>query len=323
MGTTSWRGQIDRALNAIDCIGYSKYTAKQEQGWQPGEAVAGLYSHGYRNTVFDRAVTFTNWLREQYPTIRLFHEVDRELTAEFLGEKVETCTPDTVRTLLATLKKLQEGLYALNWIREDIVPAEWQVVGRNPPRGPYAPDEAKALQQWVEARHPEYGQALRFILSSGARIDETLHLRADKVFVDRKCVELRGKGGRVRRIQVLHADVLGQLDLSRRFVYLEGTNGFQWKDGLERVVRQGCDALSTRRRGVHGFRGTAAGGFISIKRALGFTEVEARHELAMWLGHNPHRTEVTYAYVPCNVLKRRIILDADVHFEGTDSTSYP
>ena len=75
------------------------------------------------------------------------------MTAEFLGEKAETCTPDTVRTLLATLKKLQEGLYAMNWIREDIVPTEWQVIGRNPPRGPYAPDEAQAIQQWVEARH--------------------------------------------------------------------------------------------------------------------------------------------------------------------------
>jgi len=41
-----------------------------------------------------------------------------------------------------------------------------------------------------------------------------------------------------------------------------------------------------------------AGEFTSIKRALGFTEIEARHELAQWLGHNPHRIEVTYAYVP-------------------------
>jgi len=298
MGTTSWRGQIDRALRVIDRIGHSKYVAKQEQGWQPGEAVAGLFSHGYRNTVFDRAVTFTHWLREQYPTVRSFREVDREMTAEFLGEKVETCTPDTVRTLLATLKKLQEGLYALNWIREDIVPTEWQVIGRNPPRGPYAIDEAKALQQWAETRDAVYGQALRFILSSGARIDEMLHLRADKIYVDKKCVELIGKGGRVRQVQVLHANVLGELDVSRRFVYLEGTKGPQWKDGLEQVVRQGCNTLSIQRRGVHGFRGTAAGEFISIKRALGFTEVEARHELAQWLGHNPHRTEVTYAYVP-------------------------
>ena len=145
MGTTSWRGQIDRALRAIDQIGESKYQAKREQGWQPGEAVAGLFSHGYRNTVFDRAITFTNWLHEQYPAVRLFRDVDHEMTAEFLGEKAETCTPDTIRTLLATLKKLQEGLYALNWIHEDIVPAEWQVGGRNPPRGPYAPDEARAL----------------------------------------------------------------------------------------------------------------------------------------------------------------------------------
>ena len=71
------------------------------------------------------------------------------------------------------------------------------------------------------------------------------------------------------------------------------------------------------------FRATAACEFVKVKAALGYTDLEARHELAMWLGHNPHRTEVTYAYVPRNVLKRRIILDADVHFEGTDSTSYP
>ena len=298
MGTTSWRGQIDRALSAIERIGYSKYAAKQEQDWQPGEAVAGLFSHGYRNTVFDRAVTFTHWLREEYPAVRLFREVDHEMTAEFLNEKAETCTPDTVRTLIATLKKLQEGLYTLNWIREDLVPHEWQVIGRNPPRGPYAADEARAIQQWVETRHSEYGQALRFILSSGARIDETLHLRADKVFADHHRVELVGKGGRVRRIHVLHADVLNELDLSRRFVYLDDENSHLWKDGLERAVRHGCDALNIHRRGVHGFRGTAAGEFITIKRALGFIEMEARHELAMWLGHNPHRTEVTYAYVP-------------------------
>ena len=147
-------------------------------------------------------------------------------------------------------------------------------------------------------RDAEYGQALRFILSSGARIDETLHLRADKIFVAERRVELIGKGGRVRRIPVLQAEVLGELDFSRRFVYLDGTDGPHWKDGLERIVREGCDALDIRRRGVHGFRGTAAGEFIGIKQALGFTEVEARRELAQWLGHNPQRTEVTYAYVP-------------------------
>ena len=72
MGITSWRGQVYRALNAIDCIGQSKYEAKQEQDWQPGKAVMGLFSHGYKNTVFDRAITFTSWLAEQYPQVRQF-----------------------------------------------------------------------------------------------------------------------------------------------------------------------------------------------------------------------------------------------------------
>ena len=231
-------GSDRSGTQTIDHIGDSKFRAKQEQDWLPGEAVKGLFSLGYRNPVFDQAITFTNWLQEQYPRVRLFNEVDREMVAEFLGEKAETCTPDTVRTLLATLKKLQEGLQAMNWIHEEIVPADWQISGRNPPRGPYAPDEAAAMQQWVEVRDAEYGQALRFILSSGARIDETLHLRADKIFADEKRVELIGKGGRVRRIPVLHVDVLDELDFSHRFVYLDGTDGPNWKDGLERLVRQ-------------------------------------------------------------------------------------
>lgn len=294
----SWRGQIQRALSAIDCIGESKYQAKKVQDWQPGEAVAGLFSYGYKNTVFDRAITFANWLGEHYPDLRLFREVDQDIVAEYLLVKTETCTPDTVRTLIATMQKLQESLRAMNWIGEDIMPGEWTVIGRNPPRGPYAPDEAKALSEWVERRVAEYGQALRFILSSGARIDETMHLRADKVFVAEGQVELLGKGGRTRRIHLLHSDVLKKLDTSRRFVYLNPEQEHRWKEELRRQVRRGCTALGIHHRGVHGFRGAAACEFVSMKAALGYTELEARHELAQWLGHNPHRTEVTYAYVP-------------------------
>ena len=152
--------------------------------------------------------------------------------AEYLSVKTETCTPDTVRTLIATMQKLQEGLLAMNWIVEPIVPDDWQIDGRNPPRGPYALDEAEALSMWVNHRSAEHGQALRFILSSGARIDETLHLRSDKVFVADNQVELIGKGGRSRRIRVLHGEVLRELMLSRRFVFLNSEQGRLWKEGL-------------------------------------------------------------------------------------------
>jgi hypothetical protein len=112
--------------------------------------------------------------------------------------------------------------------------------------------------------------------------------------------------------RVLNSAVLPELDLSRPFVYLPEQQARCWKDGWERYVRQACDQLDIHRRGVHGFRATAACEFVNIKGALGYTDMEARHELAtpaphapalrcsadVWLGHNPHRTEVTYAYVP-------------------------
>jgi integrase len=301
MGKTSWNGQIYRALKAIDHIGESKYEAKQAQGWQPGEAVEGIYSFGTFTTIFKRAITYKNWLVEEYPGLRFLEEIDDEMTTEYLNEKAETCQADTMQTIVATLRKLQEGLYAMNWIKADIVPADWRIEDDDhQPRGPYAPDEAVALGQQVTARDLEFGQALRFILSSGARIDEVLHLRADKVSLPEKKVELLGKGGKTRNIRVLNSAALTELDLSRPFVYLPEQKARQWKDRLERHVRQACDQLNIQRRGVHGFRATAACEFVDLKRALGFTEAEARRELAMWLGHNPHRIEVTYAYVPRN-----------------------
>jgi integrase len=146
-----------------------------------------------------------------------------------------------------------------NWIVADIVPPHLSKAITHQPRGAYSLAEAQAVEQWVTARSPQYGQALRFILSSGARIDETLHLRSDKIFIDKKQIVLQGKGGRVCRP-----------------VYPRAGREQSWKDGLERAVRRACDELGLKRRGVHGFRATAAGEYFNLQRALGYSDREAR-----------------------------------------------
>ena len=52
MGQKSWRGQIQYALEAIDQRGNSKHAAKRTHGHRPGQAVPGVFSDGYLNTVF-------------------------------------------------------------------------------------------------------------------------------------------------------------------------------------------------------------------------------------------------------------------------------
>ena len=180
MGQSTFREQIHRALAAIDQRGESKHLAKQEQGWKPGQPVYGLFSDGTQNTVFDRAMTFANWLEENYPDIQLFRDVDEEIVREFMAEKTADCQPTTIQALLSALRKFQEGLLAMGWIRQPIVPAEWAVDGHNLPRGAYALEEAEAIVTRAGERKPEYAEVLRFILSSGARIDEVFHLRSDK-----------------------------------------------------------------------------------------------------------------------------------------------
>jgi hypothetical protein len=121
---------------------------------------------------------------------------------------------------------------------------------------------------------------LHFILSSGAHIDEMLHLRTDKVLGIEKRVEMLNKEGRIRKLQVLHGEALCELDLFKQFVYLPAEQA-NAEECLELNVRQSCDTLDVQRRGVHGFRATTGCEFVNLKRALGYTEAEARRELAM------------------------------------------
>jgi integrase len=299
MSHASWKGQIHFALQAIDTRGMSKHAAKQAHDTRPGEAVPGVFSDGYLNTVYDRVQTFARWLVAEYPGVREFSDVDSEMVTEYLAEKSYTCQPSTVRTILACLRKFEEALYVRRWIEADIVPKEWLLLPGHIHRGAYAPNEAAELIDSISQTTPLSGQALRFIVNSGARIDETFHLRSDKVLQNRDQVELLGKGGRCRRIRVLHPKILSELDTSRRYVYLIPGDEHAWKRRLEDSVRTACDNLGVRRRGVHGFRGTAAAEFLQIRMDnFGYSETEGRRELAMWLGHNPQRIEVTYAYVP-------------------------
>ena len=94
--------------------------------------------------------------------------------------------------------------------------------------------EAQAISEWVAARSAEYGQALRFILSSGARINEALQLRADKVFLADSEVELLGKGGRI----VIYQGILIQL--------LSASSSANYRQGASPVIGKQLHSLSAR-----------------------------------------------------------------------------
>ncbi len=72
-----------------------------------------------------------------------------------------------------------------------------------------------------------------------------------------------------RRVWVLQKGPLFELDSSDRFVNLDKHKLRTWKDGLRVAVRNACDELGIQRRGVHGFRGTAAGECVRVKEMLG------------------------------------------------------
>jgi len=297
VGIPSWKHQVEEALKAIDRRGESKHVIKKVFRIKPGQPVPGLFSYGTYNTVFDKTMTFLRWLSEHHPVVKTLSELTIEMTQEYIDELFRRGKAASAQTVLAALRKTQEGARCKGWIRQDFVPVEWHARVEHIPRGGYPFTEADALIVWLNRRAREYARAACFIRSSGARIDEVFHLRSDLIDFERGRVSLKGKGGKIRSVEVLHPQQLEEMRILGRFVFMRPDNVLRWVDNFERVVREGCDALGIKRRGVHGLRATAAREFLQRQIRLGATEQEARRLLAVWLGHDEHRTEVTHKYV--------------------------
>ena len=172
MGELSWQAQIHHALLAIDHRGEAAPAVQHPLNGELEQADFGIYRYEIFALVLDRAGAFTDWLTQVYPDVRRFAEVKPHMTAEFLDEKLATCSRATRWTWAASLRQLQAGLYARHWIVADIIPAPLSKAITHQPRGAYSFIEAQAVVQRVALRSPEYSQALRFILASGARINE-------------------------------------------------------------------------------------------------------------------------------------------------------
>jgi integrase len=134
---------------------------------------------------------------------------------------------------------------------------------------------------------------LRLQLEGGLRIHEALTLRSDKVNLREGSVEVKGKGGRVRKVTLLDSSVLRELPLDRNFVF-PPTPAF--RRAVQAEVARACEELGIACRGTHGFRATYAERYLEKRTTEGSREREARKSLARQLGHN--RTDVTRKYVP-------------------------
>jgi integrase len=301
--------QVTLAFERISHIGESRHAAKAA-----GVAHAQIHSYASARTHRQRVITGLRRLNAALPPDQRIRML-RDLRPAHLSLLKSLMLTDgladvTIRNELSSWRKLAHALNATGWnsiAPTELVPAElYTGLSQSSPRGGYSPEQAEQIISHIERTHrrgAELGQMARLVLASGLRHTEVARLRESDLDRDAGDILVRSsnaKGGR-RRLITISTDgpcrtsmreAINAIPTYGNWLFL---NGPSLARQLQDAMRDACDDLGIKRRGIHGLRGTFAERYLIERINAGLSEDDARDELTKLLGHN--RRSVTYRYV--------------------------
>lgn len=204
-------------------------------------------------------------------------------------------SPRTLSTEATALRRLDLYARLEGWTKRSFMPVDLTVPHGSRPRYSYTPEHAEQIIAHVAQRDPNAAEVLRWQLACGLRIDEAIRLRTDQIDFVQATVEVKGKGGKVRAVDIPDRALLDRLDRTVRFPLLKG-NATSWTRQIERRVASACMELGITCQGTHALRACAAQRTLDDLSADGVGEREARRQISRLLGHN--RSSVTNSYAP-------------------------
>ncbi len=204
-------------------------------------------------------------------------------------------SPRTLATEVTALRRLDLYARLEGWTKRSFMPVDLPVPHGSRPRYSYTPEHAEQIIAHVTQRDPAAAEVLRWQLACGLRIDEAIRLRTDQIDFEQATVEVKGKGGKVRVVDIPDRALLDRLDRTVRFPLLKG-NATSWTRQIEKRVANACMELDIKCLGTHGLRASTAQRTLDDLSADGAGERAARRQISRLLGHN--RPSVTNSYAP-------------------------
>lgn len=304
--------QIDRALNAVSwsagqiaayqkTAGVISVKKSMRPGGDPTQPLPVILGVGTRKSYFDSAGIFF---------IRARTLTGRKLLAELLEPEILQRTFDafyfasasgTLYKTLAAIYKVYLGCKALDWTKMDnpVTPELREHVKSfrddfsvRTPRYGYQQEDAAQMVAYLEERNSAFALPAALALRCGLRISEVAGLKGADVDLERKVIQVVGKGGRFREVP-LPDDLAGQLNPSAQYLF---TPSRSWKSAFYQAVAKAAKTLGISLSGVHRLRSNFAQNLYADLRDQGLSDEQARDETSQQLGHN--RRSVTHNYVP-------------------------
>lgn len=293
----SMKQQLTYVVRNNSAFGQSKHSDK-------GKGKSGVrhdgrsYSYATFNARLDTAKQFGGWITQNHPDLEMANKLTKDHINNFLAEKAETCTNDTLKSYASNLRALVkevESTYKceLEIKSRDIITP---FVERDPVRTiPFNEKDFEDLRKTYE-KDSTGDKALALEKATGARAEELVTIRKEDIIIekDRAIVHIsNGKGGRERDVIVKDAASTRKL-IDIRNITRDGERICPIKvDSLHKSLERHMKAMGIKEyykdTSVHAMRKMWAQEEYDRCRREGMSKLETIKYVNIQLGHGAER----------------------------------
>lgn len=307
--------QIHESIEASFCPSQGKHMLKEQGITDFGERI---FSYSSMNRLKDVGSDFANFIKQNFPQIKLVKDIKSVHCEAFLKAKLDGgCTANTVKSYAQSLQKLGKCcLYRygegtqIDWKTDkNIYQNSIKLEGQTAKIRTLTMDQKDFEKAIEHGRNCQSQDALKVCWAFGLRSEEVVSIRACDVKKDSLIVS-NAKGGRIRELSAdtrEKREALARLNELKDYRMNAFTNDkinlFTIKknsvnDYLQTNLRRAeITKYNDAKTGIHSIRKAFASREYERFRGLGFDHKEAWGKVSNELGHGKDRMELFKIYV--------------------------
>lgn len=243
MKIRSLNNQINYCITQNTRIGESKRAFKSNPN--NSDVKGQVFSVQYAENLRDTAKGFSNWMKSEYPEIRLVKNIKPEHIQEWVNVKSKQWTQATLDNHISRMTVIfQQVENTFNTsikldIKKPIVIKAQEIRNIAMDR-----DDLQELRNELADRRTEAKTALEIAARTGLRSKEIARLHSDCINLEKMVVEVRegAKNGKYRDVPIREADRAYFLDLKERTKGQYVCKGVS-EESLNKGIRRALDAI--------------------------------------------------------------------------------
>lgn len=262
-----------------------------------------IYSYSDRKNLIDLSANFSNFMKENYPNVKLLKDIESHQVQEFLNQKAQNCSTETLKNYVSRFQKLSKQInntYNVKVSFSDVVaPA-----GRNQSNKIRNSSMSKLDFQKLENSYRDEFDTGRIAINlasrTGLRVSEISKLKGSDIDLNKKIVHVAdSKGKKTRNVPIQNKDLeyfsslkeaigIGRVCPVQSESILKSVNRHMKAAGIKENYENSA---------IHCIRKMYAQEEFDNYRTSGDGINEAWSKVSVQLGHGPNRTELMKTYI--------------------------